>query len=128
MRLALLFLFTSLAVAEPPADVLAFFRTAAEELANNEPRNFCDKFDSSMPGYATLRDEIEALLAAHEVGSTIEVVSNDGDGNKQTVELDWLLSVSDAGNRRQIVKVRIERRGKQWKIVSFEPIEFFKYQ
>jgi hypothetical protein len=128
MRLVLLFLFASLAIAQPPADVLAFFRATAEALANNEPRNFFDQFDSSMPGYVTLHDEVESLLAAHEVGSTIEVVSNDGDDRKQVLELDWLLSVSDAGDRRQIVKCRIERQGKRWKITSFDPVEFFKYE
>jgi len=126
--LACLFLFTSLAIAEPPPSLLNFLRAAAEELANNEPRNFCDNFDSSMPGYATLRDEIEALLAAHEVASTIEVVSSNGDDRKQVLELDWLLSVSDRGDRRRIVKVRIERQGKQWKITSFDPIELFNYE
>jgi len=130
MRIGLLLsllTFGAVAVAQPPSGVMDFVRAAAEQLANNEPREFAANFDSSMPGFAALRDDVEALLAAHEVGSTIEVVSNEGDEQKQTVSLDWVLSVSDVGDRRQIVKCRVERQGKSWKFTSFEPIGFFKY-
>jgi hypothetical protein len=126
MRFALLLMAAALAQAEPPADVLKFFRTAAEALANNDPRAFMAKFDRDMPGYVTLRDEIEGLLAAHEVGSTIEVVDDEGDGRRRALQLDWLLSITDLGLRRQIVKCKIERRGREWRITQLEPIEFFK--
>jgi hypothetical protein len=126
MRFALLLMAVSLAPAEPPADVLKFFRTAAEALANNDPRTFMAKFDRDLPGYVLLRDEIEGLLAAHEVGSTIEVVNDEGDGQRRALQLDWLLSITDLGLRRQIVKCKIERRGREWKITQFEPIQFFK--
>jgi hypothetical protein len=126
MRFALLLMAASLAPAEPPADVLKFLRTAAEALASNDPRAFMAKFDRDMPGYATLRDEIEGLLAAHEVGSTIEVVNDEGDGQRRALQLDWLLSITDLGLRRQIVKCKIERRRREWKITQLEPIEFFK--
>jgi hypothetical protein len=126
MRFFFLLMAAALAQAEPPADVLKFFRTAAEALANNDPRAFMAKFDRDMPGYVTLRDEIEGLLAAHEVGSTIEVVNDEGDGQRRALQLDWLLSITDLGLRRQIVKCKIERRGKEWNITALEPIEFFK--
>ena len=133
-RWVALLLFTSHAFAEPPGDVRNFFRTAAEALVNDDASEFLGKFDRSLPQYATLRSEIEGLLAAYDVGSSIEVVKDEGDNRKRTLELDWLLvTVEKTANhgsglsRRQIVKCRIERRGKQWKITGFEPVEFFKY-
>lgn len=134
MHWVALLLFTSFAFAEPPADVRDFFRTAAEALVNDDASAFMEKFDRSLPQYATLRSEIEGLLAAYDVGSSIEVVSDEGDNQKRTLALDWVLvNTEKAANhgtgiaRRQIVKCRIERRGKQWKITAFAPVEFFKY-
>ncbi len=134
MRIAAFVLFASLAFAEPPVDVRDFLRTAAEALVNDDASEFMGKFDRNLPEYATLRSEIEGLLAAYDVGSSIEVVKDEGDNQKRTLELDWLLVTTEKAanhsngiSRRQIVKCRIERRGKQWKITGFEPVGFFKY-
>ena len=126
MRRVVFLIAASLALAEPPADVLKFLSSAAEALADGDPRAFLAKFDRKMPGYAALRDEIEGLLAAHEVGSTIEVVNDEGDNQKRTLELDWLLSITGVGQRRQIVKCKIEHQGKEWKITALDPVEFLK--
>ena len=134
MRTALLLLFSTLALADPATDVLNVFSAAAEALVNDDAAAFLDKFDRAMPGYATLQTNIEGLLAAYDIGSTIEVVTDEGDDQKRMVELDWLLLVTqkDAVNssqetRRRVVKCRLERRGKRWKITSLEPVDFFKY-
>jgi hypothetical protein len=73
------------------------------------------------------------LLASHDVGSTIEVVNDEGDDQKRSLDLDWLLVISEKNSaigtnetRRKVLKCRIERRGKQWKIVALEPAEFFR--
>ncbi len=133
--LALLFSTVSLTLAQPPPempkpdlsrDVEDLFRTAEEALADKDPAGFLEKFDSKMPGYTTLHDEILALLDHSDVSSMIEVVSDNGDDQKRAVDLDWTLQTDEEQPRRQIVKFRIERQGKKWKIVSLEPIEFFK--
>ena len=126
MRRVVFLMAVSLALAEPPANVLSFFRSAAEALADGDARALLGKFDGKMPEYATLRDEIEALLAAHQVGSTIEIVSDEGNNQKRALELDWLLVISDVGQRRQIIKCKIERRGRDWKITAIDPVGFFK--
>ena len=119
--------------ADPPADVLELFREAADALASDDANAFLAKFDRNMTGYAAFRDEVVGLLAAHDVGSTIEVVNDEGDDQKRSLDLDWLLVISEknTGNgaketRRQVLKCRIERQGKQWKIVALEPVEFFR--
>jgi len=132
MRTALLLLISTVALADSSADVLNVFSAAAEALANDDSSAFLDNFDRNMPEYAALRANIEGLLAAYEVGSTIEVVSDEGDDEKRTVALDWLLVTSeknvvngDQQTRRRIVRCRVERRGKQWRIIGLDPIDFF---
>jgi hypothetical protein len=134
MRTALLLLISMVAAADPAADVLKVFRDAAEALTNDDAAAFLDNFDRDMPGYASLRTNIEGMLAAYEVGSTIEVVSDEGDDQTRNVELDWVLLATrkDAINsaqetRRQVVKCRLERRGKRWKITRLEPVDLFQY-
>ncbi len=131
--LSLLF-FSMLAVADPAAEVLNVFTSAAEALINDDARSFLDSFDRDMPGYAALQGDVNGLLAAHNVGATIEVITDEGDDRKRTVELDWLLILTQKGaingpqqTRRQVVKCTVERRGRRWKIATLEPINFFKY-
>jgi len=132
MRTALLLLISTVALADSSADVLNVFSAAAEALTNDDSSAFLDNFDRNMPEYAALRANIEGLLAAYEVGSTIEVVSDEGDDEKRTVALDWLLVTSeknvvngDQQTRRRIVRCRVERRGKQWRIIGLDPVDFF---
>ena len=133
MRTAQLLLFSTIALADPAAEVLRVFSSAAEALTNDDASAFLSKFDSTMPGYAGLRNDIEGLLAAHEVGATIEIVTDEGDTDNRTVELDWLLVTTQKNTinsiqetRRHVVKCKLERRGKQWKIVALDPLDFFK--
>jgi hypothetical protein len=110
-----------------PKDVLDLFRTAAEALADKDAAGFMGKFDSKMPGYTLLRDEVIELLDHSDVGSQWEVVTYEGgEAPMRTLQLDWTLEINQDQPRRQILKFRIERQGKKWKIVSLEPIEFFK--
>jgi len=134
LRTALLVLVATFAVADSTADVLNVFTSAAEGLINDDAASFLDHFDSNMPGYATLQDNVTGLLAAYNVGATIEEITDQGDDSKRTVELDWLLILTQKGainspqqTRRQVVKCTVERRGKQWKITALEPVEFFKF-
>src|SRR5271155_2467766 len=83
-----------LAFEDPPKDVAEFFRSAAVELSeahdNGSGRAFLDDFDKSMPGYAALSDQIEAMVAAGEVSTTIDFVNTEGNDRKRTLDLDWL--------------------------------------
>jgi hypothetical protein len=133
LRAALLLLVAMFALADSAADVLKVFTSAAEALVDDNATSFLDSFDSNMPQYAALQDNVRGLLAAYDVGSTIEVIADEGDDRKRTVELDWLLILSEKGatnsaqqTRRRVVKCAVERRGKQWKITALEPVDFFK--
>jgi hypothetical protein len=58
-------------------------------------------------------------------------VKQEGSDAVQVVELDWLLEIrgkdqSHIFQRRQsIVKCRLERKGRKWRIVSLDPQSFF---
>jgi hypothetical protein len=134
LRIALLLLVSTLVLADSAADVLNVFTSAAEALINDDPALFLDSFDRNMPGYAGLQNNVEGLLAAYDAGATIEVISDQGDDQKRTVALDWLLILKQKGannspqqTRRQVVKCTVERHGKRWKITALEPIDFFRY-
>ena len=112
---------------ERPAPHMEVFRDIAEALANRDADVFLDQFDRQMPGYETLRDEIRELLAVtQEIGTTVDVISDEGDEQKRSLELDWVLKIDTADPRRQIVKCRAEKQGKKWKITALDPVEFFR--
>ena len=134
LRTALFLFIATFALADSASDVLNVFTSAAEGLINDDAASFLDSFDRNMPGYAALQDNVKGLLAAYNVGATIEEITDDGDDRKRMVELDWLLILSQKGatnspqqTRRQAVKCTVERRGKQWKVTALEPVDFFRY-
>jgi len=108
-----------------PKDVLDFFRTAAETLADKDADGFLDHFDSKMPGYGQLSSDVRSLLDRSEVSSSIEFASDQGDARKRSLQLDWLLQIDQDPPRHKIVECTIEKRGTKWKIVSFDPIGLF---
>lgn len=129
----------ALPAADPPPDVVEFFRGAAQSLTEahtqnsrlpNDPATFLSHFDSNMPGYAQLRAEIEDLVNRATVANEIEFVTDEGDENKRTLALDWTMEIEGQRSRRAILKCTIERAsGKKakWKITALSPVEFFKY-
>jgi len=117
--------------AQPPAettpkDVQNFLHDTAEDLSNKDTRGFLNHFDPKMPGYETLHYGVEGLAARDSIVSTIEIVADKGDNQRRMLELDWILIVDSEPSQRKIVKIAIERQGKQWKITALDPVEFFK--
>jgi hypothetical protein len=110
-----------------PPEQMEVFRAVTEALANQDADAFLDQFDPKRPRYEKLRDEIQELFGvAQELGSTIDVISDEGEGQKRTLELDWLLQIDNAEPRRQIVKCQVQKQGKKWKITALDPVEFFR--
>ena len=94
-------------------------------MADKDASAFLDHFDPKMAGFDALSSQIRSLLERSEVGSSIEVVVDEGDEQKRTLKLDWLLRIDQDLPKRQIVSCSIEKQGKRWKIVSFAPLDFF---
>jgi hypothetical protein len=129
VKLAALLFAAALALgADPPKDVGDFFGAAVQALADKDAATFLDHFDRNMPGYAAFRNDMIALLDRSEVVSTVAFITDQGDSTRRELQLDWYVQIDEDRPRRQIVKCTIERQGKKWKIVSFDPLDIFKSQ
>jgi hypothetical protein len=127
VRIAAFVLLAAAARAEPPKEVIQVVSDAAEALANNDANVFLDLIDSRMTGYESLSAEIHYMVGAEdEIDSAVEVVSSSGGDQKYELELDWVLKFGMETPKRAIIKCRIERQGRKWKITSLTPVDFFK--
>jgi hypothetical protein len=130
-----------LVAADPAQEVLDLFTGLAASLSANDAQQFMAAFDREMPGYDKLRQEVTALVGPRagngvyltEIASYVDVVSDEGDAQHRTVEVDWRMRVKRRGDavsapREQRLQCKLEKRGKKWKIVSLTPLEFFVAQ
>jgi hypothetical protein len=131
-RRALLFAVLAASLRADSADeVWDLLSSMATGLSAGHAGEFLGACDPAMPGFAELRSNVTALLVQTEVQSSIDLVSNEGDGRSRIVEVDWLLriigraQVSGSTNRQERVKCGFERQGKRWRTVSLEPRAFF---
>ncbi len=129
--------------ADSAREVWDLLGDAATALSNGDAPGFMEAFDPKMPGYDKLRADVEALVQESEpnpqglesgregIFCSIGPVSEKGDDHARELELDWILDIRQrqramgATRRRQNVKIRVEKQGKQWRIVSFDPAGFF---
>ena len=118
--------------ADDAQDIWDLFTEMAAALSDGKTAEFMKPFVPAMPGYDTLRMNIEALLASYELQSSIELLKEDGDDVVQTVELDWFLQIveklesASVTRRREQVRCRLVKQKKKWRITSFEPLTLFK--
>jgi hypothetical protein len=120
-----------LARAGATEELTALFTSMASGLSDANPGEFLRAIDPSMPAYDRLAANIRALATENAVSNSIEITSQKGDSRTQEVELQWLLEIKGIGQssvstrREGTVKCKVERRGKKWRIVALEPIDFF---
>jgi hypothetical protein len=117
--------------ADPQQQVFDLFTKIAGALSDDDAAMFVEAVDPDMPHFQDFRRDIVALTDLADVTNSIEVVSDTGDDTHRAEELDWFLEIvgkSDPHSmerRREVVKFRLERKGKKWKIVSIDPLHFF---
>src|SRR5437899_792684 len=117
--------------ADTHQEIIDLFTTMASALSEGNGLAFLDHVDQAMADYGKLEKYILALAAQNEVMSSIDVLKEEGDDHTRTAELDWFLQIRSReqsgplDRRRQIVKCRLERRKKKWKVMAIEPISFF---
>ena len=111
--------------------VFDLFTKIAGALSDGNVSVFVEAFDPDMPQLREVRLDVTALAAVADLTNSIEVVSDKGDDTHRAEELDWFLEIVEKADshkverRREVVKFRLERKGKKWKIVSVEPLHFF---
>jgi hypothetical protein len=117
--------------ADPAQEAWEIVTTMAAALGRADPGEFLSVCDAAMPGYATLRANVVALVAQADADSGIDPVRNTGDDHAREVEADWQLHLVDRSGldrvtrRRENVKLRLEKRGRKWKVIAVEPVGFF---
>lgn len=116
--------------AEQISELLLSLSTALEQ--GNAAR-FLSLIDRSRcPEYAALEDNVVALTAQDEIGSSVGVLEQSRNGESYELKLDWLLEMRPqsrerpAETRHQVVNCRIERFGKRWKVTTISPVAFFR--
>jgi hypothetical protein len=120
-----------LAHATVTEELNGLFASMASALSDANPGEFLRAIYPSMPGYAQLAGNIRALATQNAVSCTIEITNQKGDEHSQDVELQWLLEIKGIGQsgvaitREAVIKCKLERPKKKWRIVALDPIGFF---
>jgi hypothetical protein len=117
--------------ADAAQEVWDLLTSVASAIGEGNAARCLAAFDPAMPGMAELRANIQALVKGSEVQVSIDLVEREEDAAGQSLELDWLMTITQrddaarATRRREKVKCRVEKGGKKWRIVSFEPAGLF---
>ncbi|MBK9170316.1 MAG: hypothetical protein IPM24_23035 [Bryobacterales bacterium] len=108
-------------------EAIDLFAALATEISEGDAEAALRWFDRRLPGYDKLAAALRALLSQNDVGCSIEFRSRD----ELEFEMDWQLDIrtkelSGIFERRQErVRSRVEKQGRSWRIVAFEPVSVF---
>jgi hypothetical protein len=138
---ALVFILTAFASADAHDDVFEVVTTMAgaltevdgigQSVVQGNVSRFMSAFSKDMPDYATLESNVTALVRQAEVSSSVQTVSEDGNDQARTIDLDWVMQVRNLEQdgpivrRREVVHCAFRKEKKHWKIISLTPIDFF---
>jgi hypothetical protein len=117
--------------ADPAQEVLDLVADAAGALSAGNVGLFMRAFDPAMAGYMKLKENVTALIALGELQSLIDLLEDEGDGQRRLEQFRWTLRMkrgeqsANFARREQVVKCKVEKRSGKWRIVELEPIEFF---
>jgi Fe-S-cluster formation regulator IscX/YfhJ len=119
--------------ADAQQQIFDLFTKIASALSDDDAAMFVEAVDPEMPNFQDFRRDIVALTDLADVTNSIEILSDTGDDTHRNEELDWFLEIVGKSDphpverRREVVKFRLERKGKKnkWKIVSIDPLHFF---
>ena len=117
-------LFVVPSLADIRQELTDLFGVMATALSDANPELFLQSIDPALPNYGSFAENVRALTSRNNLSSSIEITAQEGSDAVQNVELEWLLDIG--GVRRQaVVKCRLERKKKQWRIVALDPRGFF---
>jgi hypothetical protein len=115
--------------AQEPVD--AVYR-AATALGNGDSAAFIAAFDPATPGFARIRSDASELVRLADAQSTLRSAGDSGQAGSRVLLFDWQLRIADndtAGGvtqRDARVTCRVSEHDGQWRIVQFEPRDFFR--
>jgi hypothetical protein len=123
------FVLGALAFAAAPATPLATLAELATDFSSGEASSALDKFDSKMPAYGEISNNIQALIDQTEVTCAIEIISDTESGGVHKLDLDWIMNLKSMGDnltverRREEVTVEMRQVKGKWKITALSPLK-----
>jgi hypothetical protein len=119
-------------LADAKQQVFDLLTNIAAALSDDDPMVFLAAIDHDMPHFEEFQANLMALTDQADIANSIEILSDSGDDEHRSEELDWFMQIVGKAElhpveqRREVVRIGLERRGKKkWKIVSIEPRSFF---
>ena len=119
------------ACADAHDDVIEVVTSMAGALTDVNVPKFMSAFSKDMPDYGTIENNVTALVKQADVSSSVQTVSEAGDDQARTIDLDWVLEVRSLEQdgpvvrRREVIHCQLRKEKKHWKIVSLKPLDFF---
>lgn len=119
--------------ADQAQDIRARIDQIATALTAGNPAEAMIPFDKSYPGYARLSSYFAGLTGAFQVENEVSVTDEEDTSTESKVTIDWSLTLTDLGSnatiqRTAVVTAKLVRKGREWKIVAFAPIDIFNPQ
>jgi hypothetical protein len=130
VRVLLLLPFAICLAADPARETSDVVTSLAAALAARNAQEFLAPFDRKMPDYDRLRANVSALVQQADVQSYLDIVMNEGDDKARKLEIAWTLRIQRTGDATPLpdrdarITCRLERQGKGWRIVAFDPVAF----
>ncbi len=119
-------------IADTHDEIVDVISNLANALSTVNTPKFMDAIDKSMPDYDKLKNDVSALMNQTEITSSVEIITEDGDDAKRSVDLDWYLEIRSLApdgpieRRREHIHCELLRKDKKhWKIVLLKPQNFF---
>lgn len=129
MRTIVLSLVLGAAVlAAAPATPVSTLADLATDFSSGEGASAIGIFDSSMPGYGRISQNIDALTQQAEISCAIDIVADTESRGVHTLDLDWLMTLKAMGDntvseqRREQVKIEMRQIKGKWKITAMSPL------
>lgn len=128
MRTIALSLLLGAALLAAPATPTSTLADLATDFSTGEGASAIGIFDSSMPGYGRISQNIDALTQQTEVSCEIDIVSDTETNGVHTLELDWIMLLKAMGDntvsekRRDQVKIEMRQIKGKWKITAMSPL------
>ncbi len=114
--------------AAAPITPLSTLADLATDLSTGDGSSALSKFDSSLPEYAAIANNIQALVDQTQVTCAIEIVSDTEAKGSHKLDLDWIMNLKSMGDnvtverRRERVNVEMREIKGKWKIVAISPL------
>jgi hypothetical protein len=130
-RLLILAFLVSILSADPRQEVYDLLGSMASSLSQEDAGDFLAAFDKSMKGYDELAVNVRALVAQMDVVSSIDLIDDAGNAERRTMRVDWILELKNKNERTSLlrrqktVQLQFEKRGRKWRVVGLEPLDFF---